>query len=100
MSIKDSIPAYNPVTSCGKLAMQGSVPQVKMLRGSVSVIRLAREIWMFYLHACLCTTFMPGTRRGQKGASDPLETGVTDHYKSPCGTKPRSSGKAASALNR
>jgi hypothetical protein len=55
---------------------------------------------MSCLHACLCITFMPGTRRGQKReASDPLGTGVTDHHKAPLGTKPSSSRETASALN-
>jgi hypothetical protein len=73
-----------------------------MLKGSVwvAVVRLAREMWMSCLHACLCITFMPGTRRGQKReASDPLGTGVTDHHKAPLGTKPSSSRETASALN-
>lgn len=24
-------------------------------------------VWMFYLHACLCTMYIPGTHRGQRG---------------------------------
>lgn len=46
-----------------------------MLKGSVfvTVVRLIREIWVFCLNVCLCTSFMPGTCRGQMRASGPLE---------------------------
>lgn len=27
-------------------------------------------MWMFYLHVCVCTTYMPGTQRKQKRVSD------------------------------
>lgn len=85
------------MTSCEKLDRW-----VKMLKGSVfvAVLRLTREIWVFCLHACIpMYHFDAWYLRGQKGTSDPLGTGVTDHCKYPCGNQPGSSGKAASALN-
>lgn len=29
-------------------------------------------IWVFSLHVCCCTTYMPVAHRGQKGMLDPL----------------------------
>lgn len=30
-------------------------------------------VWVFYLHICLCITYMPGAQNSLKRASGPLE---------------------------
>lgn len=30
-------------------------------------------VWLFWIHTCLCTIYMPGACRGQRRASDPLQ---------------------------
>ena len=55
------------------------------------------RVLVFCLHGYLCTTCMPGVedRRGRQISG----VGVTDGWELPCGIKPRSSGRAVSALN-
>jgi hypothetical protein len=46
-------------------------------------IFLFLSIGVFFLSICLCTMCVPGTCRGQRGASDP-RAGVREGYEPPC----------------
>lgn len=35
-------------------------------------------MFMFYLHVCMHTMYVPGAHRGQKKAPDPSRSGVTN----------------------
>lgn len=53
--------------------------------------------WLFYLHACICITCLPGACGDQKRASDLLELGlqtVVSHCMG-AGLEPEYSGRAA-----
>jgi hypothetical protein len=48
-----------------------------------NIFRFMLCIWVFYLHICMCTSYVTGACGGQKTGSDP-ETRVTDDCKPPC----------------
>lgn len=55
--------------------------------------------WVFCLHVYVCTMYIPGVCRGQKGALDPLWLDTVINHHVHAGITPRFSGGAASAFH-